>query len=76
MLQYYFDGPEIKIKIKPHGNAKSSAPFFHTSKRLHKEIAVTHTPKDAIYQATKAMGGKLEARGLSSLPRNRIPNIK
>ena len=74
MLQYYFDGPEIEIKIKPHGNAKSSAPFFRTSdsaKRLHKEIAVTHTPKDAIYQATKAMGGELEARGLSSLPRNR-----
>ena len=28
MIQYYFDGPEVEIKIKPHGNSKSASPFF------------------------------------------------
>ncbi len=74
LLQYYFDGPEIDIQIKPHGNSKSSSPFFRTSesaKKRHRELASTHTPKEAVYQATKMEGGEVEARGLSSLPRNR-----
>ena len=74
LLQYYFSGPEINIQIKPHGNSKTNTPFFRTSesaKKRHKEIACSHTPKEAVYQATKTQGGEVEARGLSSLPRNR-----
>ena len=74
MIQYYFDGPEVEIKIKPHGNSKSSSPFFRTSesaKKLHKELAATNMPKEAVYQATLMQGGEIEAKGMSNLPRNR-----
>ena len=74
MIQYYFDGPEVEIKIKPHGNSKSSSPFFRTSesaKKLHKELAATNMPKEAVYQATLMQGGEFEAKGMSNLPRNR-----
>lgn len=74
MIQYYFDGPEVEIKIKPHGNSKSAAPFFRTSesaKKLHKELAATHMPKEVVYQATLMQGGEIEARGMSCLQRNR-----
>ena len=74
MIQYYFDGPEVEIKIKPHGNSKSSSPFFRTSesaKKLHKELAAINMPKEAVYQATLMQGGEIEAKGMSNLPRNR-----
>ena len=74
MIQYYFDGPEVEIKIKPHGNSKSNAPFFRTSesaKKIHKELAAKSMPKEAVYQATCLQGGEIEAKGMSSLPRNR-----
>ena len=74
MIQYYFDGPEVEIKIKPHGNSKSATPFFRTSesaKKRHKELAATNMPKEAVYQATIMQGGEIEAKGMSSLPRNR-----
>ena len=32
MIRYIFDGEEQEILIKPHGNAKSSVPFFRTSR--------------------------------------------
>ena len=74
MIQYYFDGPEVEIKIKPHGNSKSASPFFRTSesaKKLHKELAATSMPKEAVYQATLMQGGEIEAKGMANLPRNR-----
>ena len=74
LMQYYFDGPEVEIKIKPHGNSKSASPFFRTSesaKKCHKELAATNMPKEAVYQATLVQGGEIEAKGMSSLPRNR-----
>ena len=64
MIQYYFDGPEIEVKIKPHGNAKSDMPFFRTTdsaRKVHKDIAAKNKPKDALVY--------IQARGLSSLPR-------
>ena len=73
-IVYYFSGPEINIQIKLHGNSKTNTPFFRTSesaKKRYKEIACSHTPKEAVSQATKTQGGEVEARGLSSLPRNR-----
>ena len=74
LLQYYFDGPELDIQVKPHGNSKSSTPFFRTSdtaRKRHRELACTFGPKETVYQATKIEGGEVEARSLSSLPRNR-----
>ena len=74
MVQYYFDGPEVEVKIKPHGNAKTSMPFFRTSdsaKKAHKKLASNSMPKDVIYQATQNLGGEVEARGISCLPHNR-----
>ena len=71
MIQYYFDGPEVEIKIKPHGNSKSTTPFFRTSesaKKIHKELAAKSMPKEAVHQATC---GEIEAKGMSSLPRDR-----
>ena len=68
MIQYYFNGPGVEIKIKPHGNSKSSSPFFRTSesaKKLHKELAATSMPKEAVYQATLMQDGEIEAKGMS-----------
>ena len=73
MIQYYFDGPEVEIKIKPHGNSKSASPFFCTSesaRKLYKELASTNMPKETVYRATLMQGGEIEAKGISSLPRN------
>ena len=75
MLQYYFDGPEIEFRIKPHGNSKSSAPFFRTSesaKKVHKELASKNRQKKVVYKATQIQGGEIEAKGMSTLPRNRM----
>jgi len=74
MMQYYFDGPEVEVKLKPHGNSKSSMPFFRTStsaKKLHRELASKSMPKDVVHQATQLQGGELEAWVIGSLPRNR-----
>lgn len=81
MLQYYFDGPEIKITIKPHGNSKSSVPFFCTSesaRNFHKELSSKNKPKEALFLATEKEGGEVGARGTCSLPRNRqqIANLR
>ena len=47
MVQYLFIGPVIEVKVKPHGNAKSSKPFFHTAestKHHLRELTSTHIP--------------------------------
>ena len=74
MVQYYFDGPEVEIKIKPHGNAKLNSPFFRTSesaKKVHRELALKSLPKAVVYQATQSVGGEIHAQAMASLPRNR-----
>ena len=73
MLQYWFDGPVVPIKVKPHGNSQSSRPYFRTAesaKRRHKEISASKLPKEALHLATKECGGELEAKGMCALPRN------
>lgn len=62
-LQYLFDGPEVEIKIKPHGKSKSNQPYFRTSTSTRKrisELAVSSTPKAVITDLTKEKGGELE----------------
>ena len=72
MVQYWFDGPVVEIKAKPHGNSHSSKPFFRTAqtaKAYHKEIAQKNTPKAALHIAAKEKGGELTIKSLNSLPR-------
>ena len=67
MVQYWFDGPPVEVKVKPHGNSQTSLPFFHTAesaKKHHREIAAANKPKDAIQVATRECGGELEAKGM------------
>ena len=74
MLQYSFDGPEIDVKSKPHGNSKSDQPFFRTSTSTRNqisELASSSTPKAVVSALTKERGGEIEARGIALLPRDR-----
>ena len=78
MVQYWFDGPSVEIKVKPHGNSLTGQPFFRTSesaKKRHREIAASNKPKDATQIATQECGGEIEARGMQLLPHN-IQQIK
>ena len=73
LVQYWFDGPPVKIRVKPHGNSNSSAPYFRTAasaKIEYSEIAASNTPKSAVQLAIHKQGGELEAKGFSKLPRN------
>jgi len=73
MVQYWFDGPPVEVKVKPHRNSQTSLPFFRTAesaKKRHREIAAANKPKDAIQVATQECGGELEAKGMQLLPRN------
>ena len=48
LIQYLFDGPEVEIKIKPHGKSKSNQAFFRTATSTSKcisELAASSTPK-------------------------------
>ena len=73
-MQYIFEGPEIEVKVRPHGNSKTTTPFFKTSHKTKdaiRSLAASSTPKDVVQAVTKVEGGELEARGAAFLPRNR-----
>ena len=73
MIQYLFEGPEIDIKIKPHGNSKGNSSFFRTAtstKKRIQQLASSSTPKAVVSQLTQERGGEIEARGLALLPRD------
>ena len=81
MVQYFFDGPVVPVKFKPHGNSKSNKPFFRTAestKRHLRELTTKHTPSEVVSLATAEEGGEIYARGASCLPRDRmqIKNFK
>ena len=76
-----FEGPEVQVQVKPHGNAKGSTPYFRTAdttKEQMQDIAARHTPKAAVTALTKQQGGEVEVRSISCVPRNRqqISNIR
>ena len=74
LLQYMFEGPEVDVKVKPHGNSKAATPFFRTAKKTRERIqalAVKSTPKDVVQKVTSEQGGEIEARGAAFLPRDR-----
>ena len=48
MIQYLFEGPEVDIKIKPHGNTMGDRLFFRTAssaKARIQQLASSNTPK-------------------------------
>ena len=74
MLQYMFEGPEVDIKVKPHGNSKMATPYFRTTKKTKERIrtlAATSTPKHVVQTITREQGGEIEAKGPTFLPRDR-----
>ena len=45
------DGPEVDIKVKPHGNSKGSTPFYPTSKKTKdciKALSKEVRPKEVV----------------------------
>lgn len=65
LLEYTFDGPEIEVKSKPHGNSKQTTPYFHTSsttKKRIQELAKGSTPKNVVHTITRQQGGEVQAK--------------
>ena len=61
------------MKPKPHGNSRSSQPYFRVAepaKARHRAIASSHTPKSALQIATQEQGGELQIKGLNAIPCN------
>ena len=61
LLQYMFEGPEIQVQVKPHGNSKGLTPYFRTSDSAKEQIemiAATQPPKAAIATLTAEQGGR------------------
>ena len=62
-----FDGPEVEIKVKPHGNSKLNTPFFTIAKKTRERIqvlAASSTPKQVVQKVTNEQGGEINAREL------------
>ena len=62
MIQYMLDGPEVDIKVKPHGNSKGSTPFYPTSKKTKdciKALSKEVRPKEVVNKITKEQGGEV-----------------
>ena len=73
LCQYWFIGPQVEVKPKPHGHSRSSIPYFpvaESAKARHRAIASSHKPKSALQITTRERGGEMEVKGLNVLPRN------
>ena len=69
-----FDGPEIEVITKPHGNSKGKTPYFRTydlTRQKRQTIAITKTPKALIQTVTQEVGGELNIETPSNVPHNR-----
>ena len=69
-----FDGPELDIKVKPHGNSKMATPYFRTAKKTKERIrtlATTSTLKHIVHGITTEEGREMEARRSTFLPHDR-----
>ena len=74
LVQYTFDGPEIEVKVKPHGNSKSCTPFIQTSESAQEriqDVAKSEKSISAVLTLTKEARGEVEVATPSMLPRNR-----
>ena len=73
LVQYMFDGPEIEVITKPHGNSKGSTLYFRTSDSARQKLqtlAATKTPKAVIQTISQEAGGELNIETPSDAPRN------
>lgn len=73
LLQYVYDGAEKEVKVKPHGNAKNSKPFYRTSeltKSRLEELAKKHPPKEAFHKSLEESGGILQLKSAAGHARN------
>ena len=81
LLQYLFDGAEKEVKVKPHGNAKNSKPYYCTSeltKNRLEELTKKHLPKEAFHKSLEESGGILQLTSAAGHARNvrQLTNIK
>jgi len=66
-----FDGPEVEVKIKPHGKSKHARPYFCTSESTKKhlqKIAATQKSRETINVLMMEKGGEVYARGAACVP--------
>ena len=71
LVQYMFNGPEIEVISKPHGNSKGSTPYFRTSDSARQKLqtlVATQTPKTVIETVTREAGGELNIENPSDAP--------
>lgn len=65
LVQYVFDSTEREVKVKPHGNNKTTKPFYSTSEgtkhRLH-ELEDTYSLKDVFHKSLEESGGILNLK--------------
>ena len=74
MVQYIFEGPEMSISAKPHGNSKGSQPFFrttHSTQQRIKQLSESCTQKKVVEKVTTEKGGEIEVRSAAFLPRDK-----
>ena len=60
--------------MKPHGNSRSSEPYFRTSESALQSLKTelkSAPPKEVLEKVSKDRGGEMSAKSAGSLPRNR-----
>ena len=60
-----FDGAEREVKVKPHGNSKTTKPLYRTSEKTKhrlRELADTYPPKDVFHKSLEESGGILKLK--------------
>ena len=74
MVQYIFEGPEMNVSAKPHGNSKDSQPFFrttHSTQQQIKQLSESCAPKKVVEKVTTEKGGDIEVRSAAFLPHDK-----
>lgn len=76
LLQYYYEGDEVLLKLKQHGNSKnSSEPYVRTRPSTIQEVKETASsrkcqPREVFFESVRQKGGMEFCRSKSELPRN------
>ena len=74
IVQYFFDRDEHPFNVTAHRNAKkTTAPYKQTAKSVREHLStalLNKKPKEALYEVSSSVGGRLAAKSSSSLPRN------
>ena len=74
LVQYYFQGEEKIVKIKPHGNSKKYNPFIrtqHTTLEEIKSMPNSKKPKEVFHNILEVKGGVTGLKSPEEIPRNR-----